>query len=171
MNSYVPNAGQKLERLQYRTEEWDRDFLAYLQGLESNGKGKSVVWTGDLNVCHQEKDIHAPKTNRKSAGFTAQERAGFDKVVGHPSVIEARRKARNNSESAAAATNGSTAAASSPSSAASSSPAPAPAPLVLPSGVAHGAGFVDVFDELHPEELNRFTYWGHRWSARATHKG
>ena len=167
--SYVPNAGQKLERLSYRTEEWDAAMLAFLQSLQSNGKGKHVVWTGDLNVCHQEHDIHAPKTNRKSAGFTAQERAGFDRVVGHPTVIQAKRNAAA-AAAAAAATAADAAAASSSSAASPSSPASAPA-LALPSGVPHGAGFVDVFDRLYPTELNRFTYWGHRWSARSTHKG
>lgn len=160
--SYVPNAGQKLERLSYRTEEWDAALLSYLQSLESNGKGKHVVWTGDLNVCHQDKDIHAPKTNKRSAGFTPQERAGFDKIVGHPTVIEAKR-------AAAAAAGGASSSSSAAAAAASSS---APAPVVsLPKDVPHGAGFIDVYDRLYPSELNRFTYWGHRWSARSTHKG
>ena len=48
--SYIPNAGQKLERLDYRTKEYDRDFQAYLETLR---KKKHVIWCGDLNVCHQ----------------------------------------------------------------------------------------------------------------------
>lgn len=78
VHSYVPNAGQALERLAYRTEQWDVDMLAHLKRLEAS---KPVIWTGDLNVAHREIDIHDPKGNQKSAGFTKEERAGFDKVL------------------------------------------------------------------------------------------
>jgi exodeoxyribonuclease III len=76
--TYVPSSGQKLDRLTYRTTEWDTALLAYLQGLE---KKKPVVWTGDLNVAHHDHDIHSPKTNQKSAGFTPAERANFGATV------------------------------------------------------------------------------------------
>jgi exodeoxyribonuclease III len=58
VNAYVPNSGRKLERLDYRTGEsgWDRRFTAYLLRLES--AGKPVVLIGDLNVCHDFRDIH-----------------------------------------------------------------------------------------------------------------
>ena len=55
LGTYVPNAGQKLERLTYRTQEWDSDLRKYLQALES--KGKPVIWLGDLNVVHQDMDL------------------------------------------------------------------------------------------------------------------
>lgn len=65
----VPNSGDGLKRLEYRTGEagWDLHFSDYLKGLS---KKKPVVVTGDLNCAHKEIDIHAPKRNLRSAGFT-----------------------------------------------------------------------------------------------------
>lgn len=74
VNCYTPNSGEGLKRLGYRVEKWDKDFSAYLKRLEQH---KPVVVTGDLNVAPAEIDIHSPKTNLKSAGFTPQERASF----------------------------------------------------------------------------------------------
>ena len=76
--NYVPNAGQKLERLSYRTTEWDPAMLKYLQKLEEK---KPIIWTGDLNVAHQDIDIHSPKTNQKTAGFTPAERKNFTNLL------------------------------------------------------------------------------------------
>jgi len=73
VNVYVPNAKPDLGRLGYR-QEWDRDFLCYLKGLEAK---KPVVFCGDLNVAHTEMDLAEPKKNAGSHGFTAEERAGF----------------------------------------------------------------------------------------------
>lgn len=56
----MPNAGVKLDRLDFRTQKWDQAMLRMLQELE---KSKPVVWCGDLNVAHQEIDIHNPKSN------------------------------------------------------------------------------------------------------------
>ena len=80
-NVYVPNSGQKLDRLGYRTEEWDTDFLNKMQQLE---KSKPVIWLGDLNVAHNEKDTwnEGAKHLAKSAGTTAEERASFDRQLG-----------------------------------------------------------------------------------------
>ena len=78
VNVYVPNSKRELERLPYRTKEWDVDFLKYLKNLE---KKKPVVFCGDMNVAHQEIDLTYPKTNVKNHGFTPEERAGFDKIV------------------------------------------------------------------------------------------
>lgn len=78
VNVYVPNSKRGLERLPYRTLEWDVDFLRYLKKLE---KDKPVVFCGDLNVAHQEIDLANPKSNVRSHGFTAEERAGFDNIV------------------------------------------------------------------------------------------
>lgn len=75
---YTPNAQNELKRLDYR-QRWDRDFLAYLGELE---KTKPVIFGGDLNVAHTEIDLARPKENRKSAGFSDEERAGFDNLVG-----------------------------------------------------------------------------------------
>lgn len=77
--TYIPNAGQKLERLDYRTREWDLDFRAFLKSLESTGKG--VIWLGDLNVVHQDLDIHNIKGKEKNAGCTPQERQSFTQTL------------------------------------------------------------------------------------------
>lgn len=74
---YTPNAKSELERLDLR-QVWDQAFLAYLKLLEQN---KPVVVCGDLNVAHQEIDLARPKDNTMSAGFTAEERAGFQKII------------------------------------------------------------------------------------------
>lgn len=78
VNVYVPNSQRQLERLDYRTKEWDPDFLQYLKNLE---KKKPVVFCGDLNVAHKEIDLANPKGNVHSHGFTPEERAEFDKVI------------------------------------------------------------------------------------------
>ena len=70
---YVPNSQDGLKRLDYRMI-WEDDFLAYLKKLEEK---KPVVVCGDLNVAHQEIDLKNPKSNRKNAGFTDEERAKF----------------------------------------------------------------------------------------------
>jgi exodeoxyribonuclease-3 len=80
---YTPNSqnhdeNKRPRRLDYRTKEWDVDFLAYVKGLEAV---KPVVFCGDLNVAHTEIDLANPKTNRKNAGFTEEERARFDAIV------------------------------------------------------------------------------------------
>jgi exodeoxyribonuclease-3 len=82
-NVYVPNSGQKLERLDYRTNHWDIDFLTKMKQLESDGN-KPVIWLGDLNVAHTEKDTwnEGAKHLAKSAGTTAEERASFDVQLG-----------------------------------------------------------------------------------------
>jgi hypothetical protein len=72
-----PNSQDGLRRLPYR-QTWDRDFLAFCRELE---KRKPVVFCGDLNVSHQEIDLARPKANRKNAGFSDEERAGFDAIV------------------------------------------------------------------------------------------
>ena len=74
---YTPNSQNELKRLSYRMK-WEDDFLAYLKGLE---KEKPVIFCGDLNVAHCERDLKNPKTNRKNAGFTDEERAKFSRVL------------------------------------------------------------------------------------------
>lgn len=70
---YTPNSQRELTRLAYRMK-WEEDFLSYLQKLEET---KPVIFCGDLNVAHQEIDLKNPKTNRKNAGFTDDERGKF----------------------------------------------------------------------------------------------
>ncbi len=77
VNVYTPNAQRTLDRLPYR-QEWDVAFLDYLKGLEA---AKPVIFCGDLNVAHTEIDLANPKTNQQNAGFTPEERAGFDRIV------------------------------------------------------------------------------------------
>ena len=67
---YTPNAQDGLARLPYRME-WEDDLRAYLMSLD---KVKPVIYCGDLNVAHQEIDLKNPKTNRKNAGFSDEER-------------------------------------------------------------------------------------------------
>ena len=74
---YTPNSQSELARLDYRMK-WEDDFLAYIKTLE---KSKPVIYAGDLNVAHQEIDLKNPKTNRKNAGFTDQERDKFSTVL------------------------------------------------------------------------------------------
>lgn len=68
---YTPNSQNELKRLDYRMK-WEDDFKDYLKSLEKN---KPVIMCGDLNVAHTEIDLKNPKTNRKNAGFTDEERA------------------------------------------------------------------------------------------------
>jgi exodeoxyribonuclease-3 len=79
VNVYSPNAQRGLTRLAYRVEEWDPHFVAFLKRLD---KKKPVVLCGDLNVAHKEIDLANPKTNTKNAGFTPEERAGMDRLIG-----------------------------------------------------------------------------------------
>lgn len=78
VNVYTPNSQRGLTRLAYRTKQWDAAFLRHLQRLE---KKKPVIFCGDLNVAHKEVDIADPKGNRRTAGFTDEERAGFDRII------------------------------------------------------------------------------------------
>ena len=70
VNCYTPNSQDGLKRLDYRMK-WEDDFLAYLMRLDAV---KPVIVCGDLNVAHEEIDLKNPKTNRKNAGFTDEER-------------------------------------------------------------------------------------------------
>lgn len=74
---YTPNSQNELARLPYRMT-WEEAFLAYLKKLEEN---KPVIICGDLNVAHKEIDLKNPKTNRKNAGFTDEERAKFSGLL------------------------------------------------------------------------------------------
>jgi exodeoxyribonuclease-3 len=79
INVYQPNSQRGLTRLDYRVKEWDPAFRAFLRKLEK--KGKPVVFCGDLNVAHTEIDLTNPKTNRRNAGFTDEERANFSTLL------------------------------------------------------------------------------------------
>jgi exodeoxyribonuclease III len=74
---YVPNSQDDLRRLGYRMT-WEDDFRAYLVELD---KKKPVIVCGDLNVAHQEIDLKNPKSNRRNAGFTDEERGKFQELL------------------------------------------------------------------------------------------
>ncbi|EKX53575.1 apurinic/apyrimidinic endonuclease family member in base excision repair [Guillardia theta CCMP2712] len=79
--TYVPNSGEKLQRLEFRTKLWDRKVVEYLKKLEASGK--PVIWCGDLNVAHLDNDIWnvGAKHLVKSAGTTPEERDSFSKIL------------------------------------------------------------------------------------------
>ena len=74
---YTPNSKRELLRLDYRMV-WEEAFLNYIEGLKAT---KPVIFCGDLNVAHQEIDLKNPKTNRRNAGFTDEERGCFTKLL------------------------------------------------------------------------------------------
>lgn len=78
VNVYVPNSKRDLSRLEYRSKQWDVDFLKYLKSLEIK---KPVIFCGDLNVAHTEIDLTFPKANVKNHGFTPEEREGFHRII------------------------------------------------------------------------------------------
>ncbi len=72
LNVYTPNSGNELARLEFRTQTWDKKFRKYCSALSAK---KPLVFCGDLNVAYEEIDLRNPKTNRKNAGFTDEERS------------------------------------------------------------------------------------------------
>ena len=74
---YVPNSQDELARLGYRMK-WEDDFRDYLMKLDAS---KPVIVCGDLNVAHREIDLKNPKTNRRNAGFTDEEREKFSRLL------------------------------------------------------------------------------------------
>ena len=75
---YTPNSQNELKRLPYRMQ-WEDDFREYLKTLDAK---KPVILCGDLNVAHNEIDLKNPKTNRKNAGFSDEERAKMTELLG-----------------------------------------------------------------------------------------
>ena len=77
INNYTPNSKRELERLEYR-QQWEDEIRRYLKKLN---KTKPVIMCGDLNVAHKEIDLKNPKTNRRNAGFTDEERAKMTELL------------------------------------------------------------------------------------------
>lgn len=75
---YTPNSQNELKRLPYRMQ-WEDDFREYLKTLDAK---KPVILCGDLNVAHNEIDLKNPKTNRRNAGFSDEERAKMTELLG-----------------------------------------------------------------------------------------
>lgn len=78
INVYQPNSQRGLTRLDYRVQRWDPVFRGYLKQLDQK---KPVVFCGDLNVAHTELDLANPKSNRRNAGFTDEERNSFSELL------------------------------------------------------------------------------------------
>ncbi|WP_456000872.1 exodeoxyribonuclease III [Prevotella sp.] len=74
---YTPNSQDELRRLEYRMK-WEEDFQSYLHKLDEI---KPVIVCGDMNVAHQEIDLKNPKTNRRNAGFTDEEREKMTELL------------------------------------------------------------------------------------------
>ena len=74
---YTPNSQDELRRLEYRMK-WEDDFQSYLHKLDEI---KPVIVCGDMNVAHQEIDLKNPKTNRRNAGFTDEEREKMTQLL------------------------------------------------------------------------------------------
>ena len=79
ISTYVLNSGSGLKNLKKRINKWDVEFKKYVAKLKEK---KMTIILGDLNVAHKEIDIKNPKINKKTSGFTPQERSNFDKVIG-----------------------------------------------------------------------------------------
>ena len=86
---YTPNSGQVLQRLEYRTKQWDPAFFSHVEKLQ---KTKPVVVCGDLNCARYEIDLHDPKRNLRSAGFTIEERESLNKYVEKLNLVDTFRK-------------------------------------------------------------------------------
>lgn len=82
---YTPNSGAGLVRLKYRVETWDKNFRKYCEKLQ---KQKPIIVCGDLNVADEEIDLANPKSNKKNAGFTNEERDSFKKTIKKLNVID-----------------------------------------------------------------------------------
>ena len=95
LHVYTPNSGQALKRLDYRVKTWDVAFRKFVKSLN---KTKPIIVTGDLNVAHQEIDIHNPKGNLKNSGFTIVERESFDKLLNECELIDSYRELNKNKE-------------------------------------------------------------------------
>ena len=82
---YTPNSGQVLQRLDYRVNKWDPIFWDHIGKMQ---KEKPVILCGDLNVARYEIDLHSPKTNLRSAGFTIEERDSSNKFIEKLKLID-----------------------------------------------------------------------------------
>ena len=89
VNTYVPNSGEFLKRLDYRTNRWDLEYIKYLKKISKINEYTIVC--GDLNVAHNEIDVHSPKRLTNSAGFTKRERDNFNKLLNETKLIDSYR--------------------------------------------------------------------------------
>lgn len=82
---YTPNSGVGLARLNYRTTIWDKQFRKYCNKLQNK---KSIIVCGDLNVANEEIDLANPKSNKRNAGFTDEERNSFKETLKNLKLID-----------------------------------------------------------------------------------
>ena len=85
LHVYTPNSGEALARLDYRVKIWDVAFRKFIKKLQEK---KPIIVCGDLNCANEDIDIHSPKTNKRSAGFTDEERKSFKKILKDNNLID-----------------------------------------------------------------------------------
>jgi exodeoxyribonuclease-3 len=85
LHVYTPNSGQALNRLEFRTNEWDRAFESYINKLQET---KPIIIAGDLNVARQPIDLARPKTNHRTAGYTKEERDSFEIMIKNCNIVD-----------------------------------------------------------------------------------
>lgn len=85
INAYVPNSKPDLSRLSYRVEEWEPTVRRYVQRMQ---KKKPVIFAADFNVAPTEADLHSPKGNERSHGFTLEERGAFAKLIDDCDLVD-----------------------------------------------------------------------------------
>ena len=85
LHVYCPNSGRELKRLDYRVNDWDKKLSMFVSKLN---KSKPTIVTGDMNVAHNDIDIHHPKRNVKNPGFTMEERSSFSKLLNDNTLID-----------------------------------------------------------------------------------
>ena len=85
LHVYTPNSGEVLARLDYRVKTWDVEFRKFIKKLQEK---KPIIVCGDLNCANEDIDIHSPKTNKRSAGFTDEERKSFKKMLKDNNLID-----------------------------------------------------------------------------------
>jgi exodeoxyribonuclease III len=92
-NVYVPNSGQNLDRLKYRTDEWDKDFISFMKNKQQT-TGRPIIWVGDLNVAHTKLEVwnDGAKHLDKQAGVTPEERLSFQEQLESGGYIDAFRR-------------------------------------------------------------------------------
>ena len=78
ISCYTPNSGDTLKRLDYRINEWDKDFFEYINSLKEK---KDIILAGDLNVAKEDIDIYETKGHERTAGFTKEEKESFNKFL------------------------------------------------------------------------------------------
>lgn len=85
LHVYTPNSGEKLNRLKWRTEIWDREFEKYINKLQEK---KPIIICGDLNVAHKEIDLKNPSGNKYTAGYTKEERESFEEILKNCNLVD-----------------------------------------------------------------------------------